>query len=40
MSVNKKNVIKRNETVINCEVLFLLTLKPKEKRGPNFVNRL
>ena len=27
MSVNKKNVIKRNKTVISREVLVLLTLK-------------
>lgn len=40
MSVNKKNVIKRNKTVISREVLVLLTLKSKEKAGPNFVNRL
>ena len=40
MSVNKKNVIKRNKTVISREVLVLLTIKLKEKRGPGFVNRL
>ena len=36
----QKNVIKRNKTVISREALVLLTLKPKEKRGPDFVNRL